>query len=108
MIGYRSATPAGLALCHAVVVSPDRGHRLELVRLSVPTMEALVAGDLPSASRSAGAALSPYLVEEGWLWRIRLEQVAEDPPSLDWIARAAVDAASGQVVGHVGFHGPPD
>ncbi len=71
-------------------------------------MEALVAGDLPAASRSAGATLSPYLVEEGWLWRIRLAQVAEDPRSLDWIARAAVDAASGQVVGHVGFHGPPD
>jgi RimJ/RimL family protein N-acetyltransferase len=91
-----------------VVVSPHGSHRIELVRLPVATMEALVAGDLPSASRSAGATLSPYLVEEGWLWRIRLEQVASDPESLDWIARAAVDAASGEVVGHVGFHGPPD
>ena len=91
-----------------MAVSSDGSHRIELVRLSVATMEALVAGDLPSASRSAGATLSPYLVEEGWLWRIRLQQVASDPTSLDWIARAAVDAASGDFVGHVGFHGPPD
>jgi RimJ/RimL family protein N-acetyltransferase len=91
-----------------VVVSSGTGRRIELVRLSVATMEALVAGDLTAASRSAGATLSPYLVEEGWLWRIRLQQVASDPASLDWIARAAVDAASDEVVGHVGFHGPPD
>lgn len=90
------------------MTSPGARHQIDLVPLSVATMEALVAGDLESASREAGAALTPYLVEEGWLWRIRLDQVAGDPASLDWIARAAVDAADGRVVGHVGFHGPPD
>jgi [ribosomal protein S5]-alanine N-acetyltransferase len=84
------------------------GHRIELVQLSVAALGALVAGDLDRASQEAGVSVSPYLVEEGWLWRIRLEQIASDPSSLDWIARAAVDAASGEVVGHVGFHGPPD
>lgn len=67
-----------------------------------------MAGDLDAASRDVGVPLSPYLVEEGWLWRVRLPQVAADPAALDWIARAAVDVAIGQVVGHVGFHGPPD
>lgn len=83
-------------------------HELRLVRLSVKAMEALVADDLPAASAAAGVPLTPYLVDQSWLWRIRLAQVAEDPVSLEWIARAAVDVRTQQVVGHVGFHGPPD
>ena len=42
------------------------------------------------------------------MWRIRLEQAAGDPTALAWIARAARDGRTGEVVGHVGFHGPPD
>jgi RimJ/RimL family protein N-acetyltransferase len=76
------------------------------VKLSPVTLQALIDGDLGAASASAGAALSPYLVEEHWLWRIRLEQIGRDPASADWIARAAL--ADGVVVGHGGFHGPPD
>jgi RimJ/RimL family protein N-acetyltransferase len=87
---------------------PRTPHDLRLVRLSVPAMEALVAGDLDAASRDVGIRLSPYLVEEGWLWRVRLPQVAADPAAIDWIARAAVDTSTAEVVGHVGFHGPPD
>jgi [ribosomal protein S5]-alanine N-acetyltransferase len=83
-------------------------HRLRLVRLSVEAMEALVAGDAAGASAAVGVGLTPYLVEESWLWRIRLAQVADDPGALEWIARAAVDVDTEQVVGHVGFHGPPD
>jgi RimJ/RimL family protein N-acetyltransferase len=71
------------------------------------TMTALVAGDLTTASRLAGVPLTPYVLDQAWLWTIRLAQVAEDPASMDWIARAAVNA-DGAVVGHVGFHGPPD
>jgi len=88
--------------------SPAVAHAIVLVQLSVPVLEALVAGDLETAARMSGAPLTPYLAEHGWLWRIRLDQVARDPAALDWIARAAVDAATGEVVGHVGFHGPPD
>jgi len=84
------------------------GHDLRLVRLSVETMTALVDGDLGRASALAGVALTEYFAEHAWLWEIRLEQVAGDPDALDWIARAAVDVGTGDVVGHVGFHGPPD
>jgi ribosomal-protein-alanine N-acetyltransferase len=84
------------------------GHDLRLVPLSVETMRALVDDDLDRASELAGVALTDYLVEHAWLWEIRLEQVAGDPDALDWIARAAVDESTGHVVGHVGFHGPPD
>ena len=76
--------------------------------LTPETLEALVAGDLGAASRSAGFPLSEFLVAESWLWRIRLDQVRDDPASLEWIARAAVVEPDGVVVGHGGFHGPPD
>jgi len=78
------------------------------VRLSAATLAALIDGDLDRASAGAGTALSAYLVEEAWLWRVRLEQVRRDPASADWIARAAVAQPQGYVVGHGGFHGPPD
>ena len=81
---------------------------IRFVPLSSETMTALIDGDLAAASRSAGIELSPYLLTEGWLWRIRRDQIAADPASADWVVRAAVDAESGQVVGHGGFHGPPD
>ncbi len=82
-------------------------HDLRLVPLSVATMRALVAGDLPTASASAGLTATPYLVDHAWLWEIRLAQAAQDPAALDWIARAAL-TPDGRVVGLVGFHGPPD
>ena len=88
------------------MISPDR--ELRLVPLSVAAMEALVADDLATASAATGVAMTPYLVAESWLWRIRLKQVAEDPVAIEWIARAALDADTERVVGHVGFHGPPD
>ena len=83
-------------------------HELALVPLSVAVMEALLAGDLQAASTATGVPLTPYLVDHGWLWRLRLDQVAQDAGSLVWIARAALDPTTGAVVGHTGFHGPPD
>jgi len=87
-------------------VSGTPGGAVELVRLDVATMAALLDGDLPRASSLAGAPLTPYLLDEAWLWRIRHDQVLADPAAADWVARAAL--VDGQVVGHVGFHGPPD
>lgn len=108
-VSTRRVTQGTPRLCHADrVISSESGRLVDLVQLPVTALEALVAGDLSSASRAAGAPLTPYLVEERWLWRIRLDQAAGDPSSLHWIARAAVDPTTGEVVGHVGFHGPPD
>ena len=71
-------------------------------------MTALIAGDLAAASAAAGAELTPFLVEESWLWRIRRDDIARDPAAAEWVARAALDADGGAVIGHGGFHGPPD
>jgi RimJ/RimL family protein N-acetyltransferase len=79
---------------------------IRFVKLSPAALTALVEGDLAAASAAAGIALSQYLVDEHWLWEIRLADIERDPASADWIARAAV--ADGVVVGHGGFHGPPD
>jgi RimJ/RimL family protein N-acetyltransferase len=81
---------------------------IRFVRLSPDVLQALIDLDLDAASAAAGTPLSQYLLDEAWLWRVRLDQVRADPASADWIARAAVEVPQGQVVGHGGFHGPPD
>ncbi|WP_229074817.1 GNAT family N-acetyltransferase [Actinoplanes sp. DH11] len=80
---------------------------MRFVKLSPTALKALVAGDLDAASEAAGIRLTPYLVDERWLWEVRLADIDADPGAAEWIARAAV-ADDGQVVGHGGFHGPPD
>ena len=81
---------------------------IRFVELPPAALDALIAGDLAGASAAAGHPLSDYLVAERWLWEIRRDQVARDPGSARWIARAVVAEPGGQVVGHAGFHGPPD
>ena len=79
---------------------------IRFVKLSPAALTAMIEGDLAAASEAAGVTLSQYLMDEDWLWEIRLQDIRRDPASADWIARAAV--ADGVVVGHGGFHGPPD
>jgi RimJ/RimL family protein N-acetyltransferase len=79
---------------------------VRFVPLPPAAMDALLAGDLDAASAVAGVPLTSYILEHGWLWEIRAEQVRRDPAAADWVARAAV--IDGVVVGHAGFHGPPD
>ena len=80
---------------------------VSFVRLPPPVLTALLDGDLATASARCGAALPPSFLEEGWLWRLRLDQVRADPAAQEWVVRAVVVAGAG-VVGHAGFHGPPD
>jgi RimJ/RimL family protein N-acetyltransferase len=71
-------------------------------------LRALLAGELQAASTIAGAALPRFFLAEGWLWQIRLDQMEHDPSAAPWLVRAAVLRPGGEVVGHGGFHGPPD
>lgn len=79
---------------------------LDFIPLPAGALRALIAGDLTAASGISGARLTPFFLEEAWLWRIRLPQVEDDPHAAAWTAQAA--AVDGFVVGHAGFHGPPD
>jgi RimJ/RimL family protein N-acetyltransferase len=80
---------------------------IRFVQLSPAALVALIDGDLRAASEAAGHPLTEYLLDEAWLWRIRLADIRQDPEAAGWIARAAVNE-QGEVVGHGGFHGPPD
>jgi RimJ/RimL family protein N-acetyltransferase len=81
---------------------------IRFLKLSPATLAALLAGDLDAASAAAGHRLSPFLVEENWLWEIRLDDINRDPRAADWIAAAVIAEPEGVIVGHGGFHGPPD
>ncbi|MDK1474809.1 GNAT family protein [Streptomyces sp. 549] len=73
-------------------------------------MRALLDGDLNRARELSGVPLTGYFTtgQARWLWDLRLRQLAEDPASGRWFARIAVTTPDGAVVGHAGFHGPPD
>ena len=85
--------------------------RYRIVPLDLPTLASLAAGDLATASASCGTDLTPFIADEGWLWRLRLRQLESSPDDLEWIARPAValdGPDAGRVVAHIGFHGAPD
>ncbi len=77
------------------------------VPLPAPVLEALLDGDLELAGARAGVRLPAFFLDEAWLWRLRLDQVRADPAAAHWVVRAVVVDPDG-VVGHAGFHGPPD
>ncbi|SCF97603.1 Protein N-acetyltransferase, RimJ/RimL family [Streptomyces sp. MnatMP-M17] len=83
---------------------------VRFVELSSGPMSALLDGDLFEASRMAGVSLTEYFVTDRarWLWRFRLDQMDADPGHARWMVRQAVVGDKGLVVGHAGFHGPPD
>jgi [ribosomal protein S5]-alanine N-acetyltransferase len=83
---------------------------VRLVALPMDAMLLLLDGELAAAGAAAGLELTDYFLtdEARWLWRLRIDQIRRDPASQYWVARAAVDAQTGYVVGHAGFHGPPD
>jgi RimJ/RimL family protein N-acetyltransferase len=90
--------------------SPASSKHVRFVELPSAAMTALLDGDLTRASAEAGVELTEYFVtgRARRLWRLRLGQLAADPASARWIVRAAVAEPGGAVVGHAGFHGPPD
>jgi RimJ/RimL family protein N-acetyltransferase len=83
---------------------------VRMVKLTRAALTALLNGDLSEASAHAGVELTDYFVADRAmrLWRRRVDQIAADPSSEQWIARAGVAEPQGVVVGHAGYHGPPD
>lgn len=77
-----------------------------LVALPPSALTALLDGDLERARVLTGVPLPEFFLQEGWLWRLRLDQVRRDPAAAAWVVRAVV--VNDEVVGHAGFHGPPD
>jgi RimJ/RimL family protein N-acetyltransferase len=80
---------------------------VELSVLTAPVLRALLIGDLEAASRTAGLRLPPVFLEDGPLWLLRIGQIDADPAAEPWLIRA-IAVPDGEVVGHAGYHGPPD
>jgi [ribosomal protein S5]-alanine N-acetyltransferase len=87
-------------------MNSDKSISLQVI--SPDALEALRANDLSCASRIMNLELPAFFLREGWLWEIRLEQVRRSPGDAPWLVRAAVLEPDRVVVGHAGFHGPPD
>lgn len=89
-----------------------RTERLELVSMTVPFMEALVARDLAAAERELGAHVPAWLPGQlDDFLQYRLAQLAVDPTIREWLGRAMVlidENGTRRIVGTIGFHGPPD
>lgn len=86
--------------------------RLELVSMSMAFMSALVAHDLAAASRELGAEVPPDMPDDlEHFLAYRIPGLASDPTIQPWLGRAMVwTHAEGrrEVIGTIGFHGPPD
>jgi [ribosomal protein S5]-alanine N-acetyltransferase len=79
--------------------------RLQLVWLTAEAMDALLAGR---------RGVLPYTVPPDWpdehdarFLRLRLRQLRADPGRADWGVAAIVLREGVEMIGHIGFHGPP-
>ncbi len=79
---------------------------MELLAASV--MLALLDDDLPEARRISQRPLPAFFLEEKWLWQIRVDQIGRSPQDAPWLVRVVALEPLGVVIGHAGFHGPPD
>ena len=69
----------------------------------------LQGGDLGPASLRAGVELpQQFITTESWLWPVFRAKIVADPSAEPLLVRAIVDLQTGVVVGHAGFHAPPD
>src|ERR1041384_8003343 len=93
-----------------VRVPPVASPRLDLVSMSVQFMHASLAADLARAADLIGAELpDDWPGRTGRTMRWRLEQLAAAPSELPGLLRAmAPREPTRLVVGHIGFHAPPD
>ncbi len=92
------------------MASTIRTARLELVPLDGQAITDLIQGDRAAAEAIIGAALPaefPTFGDLAGFLPIQLHRIRESPDRRDWMARLIV-SVKGEVIGHCGFHGPPD
>jgi RimJ/RimL family protein N-acetyltransferase len=84
--------------------------RLDLVVLSVATLEALANGRTDNTATDLAAIVEPGSIDDQDLafFLRRSKQAAEQPQIRPWIARAMIlREPVRRMIGHAGFHGPP-
>jgi RimJ/RimL family protein N-acetyltransferase len=81
--------------------------RLHLVPMTPAFLESSLAGDRAEAERQIGLTIPDDWWEEADLMRLRLGDLRGDPALQPWLVRAIGLRATGQMVGHIGFHDRP-
>jgi RimJ/RimL family protein N-acetyltransferase len=84
--------------------------QVSIIPLSGPVFRALADGDLTAANELSPVRLTPYFVSPEWrgTWKMRGEQVEDDPVSAAWVTGVIWDDQRQAAVGRAGYHGPPD
>ena len=85
--------------------------RLELVPFDPTALKHLVRGDRPQAQHILGIQLPDEFPTPGELagfLPIQLHRMEAAPDRRGWMARLIVTRTDREMVGHCGFHGPPD
>lgn len=82
------------------------GLRVDLRLVTIEQLEARFASDgpVPLGFSDPSDVLAPERAPLKW----RVPQVREDPACNPWLLRLIVWRERGEIVGHVGFHAPPD
>jgi len=92
-------------------VKPIQTERLELVAISPDAIRHLIDGDREKAERAQRLRMPEEFPTQddldGFL-SIQLDRMETHPDRRDWMARLMVTRANQEVVGHCGFHGPPE
>jgi len=84
--------------------------QVRIVHLPAAAFHALADGDLAAANTVSPVPLPEYFVSPEWrgTWRMRAEQVDQDPDSAAWVTGVIFDEQEQAAVGRAGYHGPPD
>ncbi len=91
-------------------VPPINTKRLQLVSLSPTFIDALLEGRCAEAEEAGQISLADAWPDEPDIrfLRMRLEQMRAAPAAQEWLVRAMVLPPSREMIGHIGFHGPPE
>jgi RimJ/RimL family protein N-acetyltransferase len=83
---------------------------VRIVHLPAAAFRSLADGELAAANVVSPVPLSEYFVCPDWrsTWRMRSEQVEQDPASAAWVTGVIWDEDERVAVGRAGYHGPPD
>lgn len=88
-----------------------RTARLELIHLDAGAIRHLIAGDRDAAEKVMGLQLRaqfPSEDERTGVLPVQLKRMEASPDRLDWTMRLMVTTSGREVIGHCGFHGPPE
>jgi RimJ/RimL family protein N-acetyltransferase len=114
VVRYRKAVAGTLATLEnsRTAVPPICTDRVELVSMSLAFMQALVAGDMETATREMGAELPADLAEDlrNFL-NFRIPDLKADPSIQPWLGRGIIWShpdGRRELIGSLGFHNAPD